>query len=478
MRTLLKGMSALAGWLLLAATILLSPVSAMAAEVNYVPIYTKEDLDAIRNDLGGTYRLMNDITFTAEDFSQTGAFYNYGQAWRPIGYDSTHAFTGVFDGNGHTIRGLRVNTEKTYAGLFGYNVGRVDNVTMVECEVTSAVSSYEFSYAGGIVGYTQGDVTRCRVNGKITALSTSMFNNGYAGGVVGFCEKATVSSCHVNAQVRSYTSGHTSYHEFFAGGVVGALTKGTVENCTVQGTVSASYAGGIVGMVSGGTVNACWNAADIMPSGFATTFAGGIAGVSSGTVQNCYNIAPVKVNTIITAYVGGIVGVNDKGTVKTCYSLGEITAKADSQTHEINIGGIVGKGTATQCCYLEVTLPTNAVGTAAPNVAMKKAVTFTGFDFNGVWTMQGSAEYPYPELRAVPMTVTFQGPTLSKTTVSTDRNTTAPSVSVPTHAPQATTTVPTQLPAKTPTPFLWWFLIPMVLVLFGMVAVILYLIKR
>ena len=43
------------------------------------------------------------------------------QAWTPIGPDFDHAYTGAFDGGGHTIEGLYVsiNSEETCAGLFG-----------------------------------------------------------------------------------------------------------------------------------------------------------------------------------------------------------------------------------------------------------------------------------------------------------------------------------------------------------------------
>ena len=36
----------------------------------------------------------------------------------PIGHVHNTAFSGTFDGNGHTIKGLQVNTDAEYAGLF------------------------------------------------------------------------------------------------------------------------------------------------------------------------------------------------------------------------------------------------------------------------------------------------------------------------------------------------------------------------
>ena len=66
----------------------------------WVGIYTVEDLDNIRNDLGGQYILMNDLTFA------DGA-----APFNPIG-TRQEPFTGRFDGNGYVIRGLVIEVEQ------------------------------------------------------------------------------------------------------------------------------------------------------------------------------------------------------------------------------------------------------------------------------------------------------------------------------------------------------------------------------
>ena len=95
------------------------------------PVWTIEDLDAIREDLYGWYVLENDL-----DLSGIAN-------WIPIGeYESNyefapgewwaHAFKGYFDGQGHTIRGLRIcklHTDKS--GLFGAVAnGEIANLNM------------------------------------------------------------------------------------------------------------------------------------------------------------------------------------------------------------------------------------------------------------------------------------------------------------------------------------------------------------
>lgn len=50
----------------------------------YTSISTKEELNAIRNNLAGNYYLTANIVFTEEDFAEGGAFYNDGAGWIPV----------------------------------------------------------------------------------------------------------------------------------------------------------------------------------------------------------------------------------------------------------------------------------------------------------------------------------------------------------------------------------------------------------
>ncbi|MBN2841652.1 MAG: hypothetical protein JXM68_01090, partial [Sedimentisphaerales bacterium] len=82
-------------------------------------IYTTDDLDAVRGsalpqytnwDLADTYNLMADLDLSA---------YSAGSGWVPLG-DNITAFTGTFEGNGHTISNLTILAPTNYQGLFGY----------------------------------------------------------------------------------------------------------------------------------------------------------------------------------------------------------------------------------------------------------------------------------------------------------------------------------------------------------------------
>ena len=55
------------------------------------------------------------------DIDMTGV-----KGFKPIASKKDQGFTGTFDGQFHSIKGLRVEYEKKYAGLFGY-VGNQDD---------------------------------------------------------------------------------------------------------------------------------------------------------------------------------------------------------------------------------------------------------------------------------------------------------------------------------------------------------------
>jgi hypothetical protein len=109
-------------------------------------ISTYQELQAINTNtttLAGTYTLVNDITIPD------------GTLWTQIG-NSTTKFTGTFNGNNKTIRGLsRFSSSGNNKGLFGYNTGTIKNV-IVNVSITMTLTSQN---VGGLVGYNTGTIT-------------------------------------------------------------------------------------------------------------------------------------------------------------------------------------------------------------------------------------------------------------------------------------------------------------------------------
>ena len=157
--------------------------------------------------------------------------------WTPIG-DSTNKYTGIFNGDGHTVSGLYFNdTSMNYIGMFGYleTNGKVQNV--------GVINSYFYGkrYVGGLVGRNYGTVENC-------------YNTGTVKG------------------------------EYGVGGVVG-YNADTVENCYNTGTVKGEISvGGIVGY-NVSIVKNCYNTGNV--SGTATNV-GGVGGFNIGRVKNCF----------------------------------------------------------------------------------------------------------------------------------------------------------------------------------------------
>lgn len=91
-------------------------------------------------DTGGVY------------FSQTADIDLSGvENWMPIGTAGI-PFEGCYDGGGHKIEGMKINTEKSFAGLFGFVWGSVRRVEVHGSIKVSLNAAYSHSYAGGIAG--------------------------------------------------------------------------------------------------------------------------------------------------------------------------------------------------------------------------------------------------------------------------------------------------------------------------------------
>ena len=322
----------------------------------YTPISTKEELDAVRNNLAGKYYLTNDIVFTAADFSEGGAFYNNGKGWAPIGSGKWTAFNGIFDGNGYAVVGLSVLSDE-YAGLFGTVSGYVCNLTVKDGTIKSK------EYAGGIAGYlVEGTIVNCYNGCDIIASSTKANTFPQAGGIVGEID----------------------------------FWGGTITSCGNMGTILGGYnAGGIVGDASKGEVSSCFNVGHVTAED-EYAYAGGIAGTVDTAISDCYNTGSV------TGYTaGGIVGLlNYDATMGSCYSIGAVVGD--------NAGSLVGRANSRSIIDNSYSISSPSIGYLSGTDNSKLCThdqlvdrnTFTNWDFDAVWRIIDG--YPYPQLRSAP----------------------------------------------------------------------------
>ncbi len=258
---------------------------------------------------GWTLTLANDINLD-------------GIAWTPIG--QSNAFSGTFDGKGHTIEDMSANVTSGYAGLFGNVRGMVKNV-----QVTGSVTaSGKVRAVGGIVGYSAGGTVQNCLS-KVNILASQV--NCPVGGVVGDSSNnpsdntsSTVNLCWNEGTV---TGGSDS-----TGGIVGANSNGTVTNCANFGEVKgSSTASGIVG--SGTAVANSYNLGDV-------TGAGGSAyGISSGAAVNSYYVCKLN-GTEKMAYVNNAPEAEVKyNEADKTYTVGEDAALLVDKLNENRSSG-------------------------------------------------------------------------------------------------------------------------------------------
>ena len=229
--------------------------------------------------------------------------------WTPIGNDSNQ-YKGTFDGDGHTITGLKVDIQSDntiYAGLFGYigEGGTIKNVGLEDSKITCSGNRV---YAGGVCGWNTGTIENCYNTGDVSGTGTSSYGYVSVGGVCGWNYYGTIENCYNTGEVSGEATG--SYGCAYVGGVCGWNDYGTIENCYNTGEVSGT-----------GT------------SSYGTVYAGGVCGENYGTIKNCCNTGEVSGTTSISAtdyvYVGGVCGFND-GTIQNCYFLFGTADKAVS----------------------------------------------------------------------------------------------------------------------------------------------------
>ena len=198
----------------------------------------------ITNAFTSYYRLENDIAIT-------------GTNWTPIDGNGMDAFSGVFDGDGHTISGVKIDFPAyDNEGLFGEVSGTVKNLN-----VSGTISNAKT--AGGVAGFVNGGTLDC------CSFSGSVAGENDVGGLVGYDMNGTVRNAYSTAKVTN-TNTSTSA-ENGCGGLVGDLY-----GSGASASIISSYATGEVMKTStadgsGGLV------------GYTHTYWGG-----STAITNCY----------------------------------------------------------------------------------------------------------------------------------------------------------------------------------------------
>mgnify|MGYP003297655117 CR=1 FL=1 len=304
-------------------------------------------------------------------------------------------YTGVFDGNGATIK-LDANKSEKNAGLFSVigNGGEVKNVT-TEGNVIGR------SYVGGICGTNKGTISDCNNKANVTS------RNSMAGGIAGYCEssgKIQFSGSMTNSGVIDSNGS--------MGGIVGEC-KGSIEGAgELQNT--GVIDGGMYYQSTGGIAGKLGDAAALKVTGevrntakvSGDTYTGGIIGylasssgdpiqIQAGSILNTGNVTGSYASNSIGGVIGYITGkaeisamtgdIRNTGAVKGPSDIGGVFGSCNSttvtaagdivNTGEVasnlssgnEIGGIVGKLNESQLIAVggEIRNESNVTGASA-----------------------------------------------------------------------------------------------------------------
>ena len=226
--------------------------------------------------------------------------------WTPIA-TSASPYTGIFEGQNHTISGLYFKQETSFVGLFSVNSGKIANVGILDSYFYG--QPYRGNWVGGVCGYNtnQGAITNCYNTGIVRGSET-------VGGVCG-SNYGTITNCN-NAGIVSGKS--------YVGGVCGKNSNGgTVTNCNNTGEVrgTSQYIGGLSGDNDSSSITNCNNTGEVKATG---KFVGGLSGgnYNNGTITNCYYDSTVYTGTAIGDDMGTTEKVEGKTTEQ--YKTGEV----------------------------------------------------------------------------------------------------------------------------------------------------------
>ncbi|MBE6639031.1 MAG: hypothetical protein E7616_06220 [Ruminococcaceae bacterium] len=308
----------------------------------------------------------------------TGNQYIGGIAGR-TGYSGKKGITNECTNEGSVFGWVHTDSlVESNASMVGGIAGYCEaNASILSCVNKGAIFGSDFVAGIAAIGNAENCGNENSVNG-----------NNSVGGILG-CGNA--KNCHNIADI----SGNNH-----VGGILGNNgneTLSTANNCYNMGTVvGKEFVGGIIGT---GCAEFSYNTGSV----FAVNFAGGILGgdtslhsnVKNG-VYNCYNTGTVRGD----ANIGGVAG---RGSVEYSYNAGTVQGKSE-------IGGVLGyldsEYHVTSCYYLNTTAKTG-VGNqtqdpqqikALTDTQMKKASSFAGFIFDGIWAFGIIEGYEYPTL--------------------------------------------------------------------------------
>ena len=242
-----------------------------------------------------------DIDYTSYEWQQYANRSTDVSVQAPI--NSDYGFAAIYDGGGHTIRGISFRSAESRIGMFATVAyqGQVRNVIL----------------AGG---------------GKQTVFYSNADDKPVGGG---------------------------SRFAIHMGALVG-YNNGNIRNCAVSGYEMAYYGyrsstasiGALAGTNNGDIRRCEAEAANIeVAATNASVYAGGFAGRNESSITSCYAVGRIAVLDAknSTVLIGGFAAENSGGAIRRSYSATALTASGEAESYGFTRSG----GSAVNCYYLD-----------------------------------------------------------------------------------------------------------------------------
>ena len=194
-------------------------------------IYTRAELDAIRNNPGGSYILMNDIDLSGEN-------------WTPI-----PQFWGTLDGNGHSIDNMTIRNEDSNNDYIAF-IKEIANKGIPVTIKNIKFKNVDIYSSGYYVACVLGDWGACKINmSNIAVESGTIIGNGMVGSLMSRTyDNTNIENCYSHVNVNTLC-------QYDAGGFIGSYYlqyNYNIKNSYFDGTISGAWR---VGPIKGSNEN-------------------------------------------------------------------------------------------------------------------------------------------------------------------------------------------------------------------------------
>ena len=293
--------------------------------------------------------------------------------WTPIGrYDNKgdsfreYAFFGVFNGDGHTISGVKIGTPDNPStleniGFFGIARGEIQNLS-IEVEIYARCPEDQWQGVGGLAGTGGGSIYNSSVAGSIVTFDSGAYTWPRIGGIVADCDSAITNS---RSSV-DITLGAAAV----AGGIAGGIRNSQLEdvggryylmpgqaiiqNCVFDGRITSRSThdeiGGIAGeLKEGAEIRGCRSTGELRGTG--------VVGGLVGSCAECIISDSYSSGNVTGRSAGGLIGSIQYGyiseydftlldsypgsSIENCFATGNVAGESGDGWGG-GVGGLIG----------------------------------------------------------------------------------------------------------------------------------------